>query len=98
MLSSLLTGSCSESNSQFSRHFLQPIVTGAGVGTEGFEGTFTVVVEQGAVEAEGAGVGSINQRGGVAGAHLEEDAHGELAQGFPAKEAADVIEGITSDD
>ena len=51
---------------------VKPVAGGRGVGAEGFQIAFLLVVEQGAVEAEEAGFGAIDQAGGIVGAHLEE--------------------------
>jgi len=71
--------------------FRQPVVAGLGVGAEGFGDTLAVEVEQGAVEAEVAGVRGVNEAGGIAGAHLEEDAHFKFAEGLAAEAAVDVV-------
>src|SRR5688572_29302724 len=56
----------------------EPAGAGAGVGTEGFVGAFVFVVEERAAEAEISGARIIGKAGGIAGAHLEEDARGEF--------------------
>src|SRR5215471_16334958 len=66
------------SRAEFARDFFQPVVAGAGVGAERFQGAFAVVIQQRAMEAKRAGVGGVDERGGVAGAHLEQDAHREF--------------------
>src|ERR1051325_1748852 len=75
-----------------------PGIVGQGVRAEGFEVALLFVVEEGAVEAEGAGLGVIGEAGGIAGAHLEEDAHGEFAEGLSAEETGDVVVGVKGGD
>src|SRR6266850_3616257 len=72
----------------------KPVVSGAGVRPKGFHVTFAIVVKQGAVESQGAGIWRINERGGIAGTHLEEHAHGEFAESFSSQETADVVECV----
>src|SRR2546425_9754350 len=57
---------------QLAGDLLNPIVARQGVGPEDFKVCFPVVVEESAMESERAGVGRVNQAGGVAGAHLKE--------------------------
>ena len=59
-------------------HFLNPFIAGPGVGAEDFEVAFPIVVKQGAMEAEGGGVGRVNEAGRIAGTHLKEHAQGEF--------------------
>jgi len=61
-------------------HIVKPCRTWHPVGPEFFEGAEVFAGEQAAVLAEFGGGGSVEQAGGVGGAHLEGDAHLELAQ------------------
>ena len=79
---------------KLSSHVIEPIISRTRVGPEGLRVTLAIVVKDGAVKTKGAGVGSIDQRRGIAGAHLEQDAIGKFAQRFAAKEAADVVESV----
>lgn len=78
--------------------FVHPGGVGEGEGAEGFEAGLVLAVEEGAVEAEAAGLGGVDEAGGVVGAHLEEDAHAELADGLAAEGAVDVVEGVDAGD
>jgi hypothetical protein len=64
------------------------------VRSERFEGAFLGVMEQCAVQAEGGGFGGIDQAGGVAGAHLEQDAEFEFAECTSSEEPAGIVVGI----
>lgn len=83
---------------QLPPRLFQPLGVRQGVGAEGFELAFLFVVEEGAVEAEGAGFGVVDEAGGVVGAHLEEDAQLEFAEGFAAEEAAGVVVAVAGGD
>src|SRR5438046_9721288 len=80
---------------QLAWDFFNPIVTGTRVGAEGFEVSFPIVVKEGAVEAERAGIRRVDQAGGVARAHLEEHTHFEFAQSLSTKESGHVVVGVT---
>ncbi len=71
---------------------------GDGVGAEGFEGAGLVVEKESAVEAEVTGFGGIDEAGGVVGAHLEDHAVGEFAEGFSGHGSVEIIEGIDADE
>ncbi len=73
---------------------IQPGWGGEGVGAEGFEVAFLLVVVKGAVEAEVGCFGRLNEAGAVVGTHLKEDAHFDLAEGLAAHETVDVIEAV----
>ena len=72
----------------------EPLRIRRGVGAEGFQGAFVLVVEEAAVEAERARFGGVDQAGGVVGAHLEDDAHFKFAERLPAHGAVHVVEGV----
>jgi len=83
---------------QLCRGLFEPRGVGLGVGAEGFEGAFVLVVEERAVEAEGARFRGVDEAGGVVGTHLEDDAHFKFAQGLPVHRAVHIVERVDADD
>ena len=71
---------------QAGRGGLQPFAIRLGIRAEGFQAAFAVVVIERAVQAEGRGVGRVNQAGGVSSAHLEDDAHFKFSSASSARE------------
>ena len=69
-------------------------MVGEGVGAEGFEVALLLAVEEGAVEAEVGGFGGVDEAGAVVGAHLEDDAHFKLGEGFAAEATGDVVVAV----
>ena len=67
---------------------------GGCVGAEFFEDALFVAVEEGAVVAEVVGDGGVDEVAGVGGAHLEEDAVVEFAEGLAVEGAFDGGEGV----
>ena len=57
-----------------------------------------LVVEERAVQAEVAGLGRVDEAGGIVRAHLEDDAHFKFAQRLAVHEAVDVVERVDGDD
>src|SRR5438105_8929426 len=50
------------------------------------------------MEAERAGLGIVDQAGGIVGAHLKEDAHLKFAKRLAAQKAVHVIESVAGED
>ena len=68
------------------------------VGAEFFQGAEVFAGEQAAVLAEFGGGGGVEEAGGIGGAHLEGDAHLELAEGHAVEEPADVVVRIAPEE
>ena len=77
---------------------VKPVGGGRGVRAEGLQMAFLLVEKESAVEAEETGFGAIDEAGGIVGAHLEEDAHLEFAEGLAAEEAVDGVIGVARGD
>ena len=75
-----------------------PLGIRQGVGAERFHVAFLFVVVDGAVEAEVAGLGGVDEAGGIVGTHLEEDAHLEFTLRLAVDGAVDVVERVDRGD
>src|ERR1051326_6620061 len=75
-----------------------PVGIGQGVGAEGFEDAGLGVLQQGAVQAQGGGLGGVDEAGGVVGTHLEQDAQFEFAERFSAEETVRVVQSVADAD
>ncbi len=63
------------------RH-VAPITFRGGIGAKCLQLAFLLIEEDGAMESQVAGVGRIDQAGGIVCAHLEDNAHGKFAESF----------------
>ena len=81
-----------------SRGGLEPVGVGQSVGAEGFEDAGLGIVKDGTMESEAGRFRRVNQAGGVAGAHLEQNAELKFAEGLAAEETIGVIERIAGAD
>lgn len=68
------------------------------VGTEGFQRAEMLIVQKGAVEAEGGCLWAVDEVRGIGGAHLEEDAHLEFGEQLSRNPAADVVPAVDGSD
>src|SRR5690348_9867921 len=77
---------------------VDPIGSGQCVRPEGLERSFLGVKEEGAMQAEHAGLRIVDQAGGIIGAHLEKDSHFELAERLAAQEPIYVVVSVAGSD
>lgn len=77
---------------------VEPDGIGEGVWTELLGRAEIVMGKDGAVTAQGARGGRVDQGGGIGPAHLQEDPRGKLAEGSPIDGAFQGDEGVAPED